>query len=116
MKLINWALFSFIALLIAPQEVWAAKAANGVTPSTPLTNAPQTIERGGTVTGINLQRGTITVNGAIYSFASTFTGVPPGLKKNTKIRFGTIKDSISGKERVVGISISSPPGVQAPIK
>lgn len=109
MKLINWTLFSLIALLAAPQAVWAITPANnGGSTSAPLTNTTGTIERGGTVTAVNLQRGTITVDGVTYPLATTLTtGVPPGLKKNMRIRFTTIKNSVTGKQTVSAIVIAN---------
>lgn len=99
MKLINRTLF--MALLIAPQMVWAVTPANnsGIG-SMPLTNTSGTIERGGTITAVDRQGRTITVDGVTYLLGS---GVAQGLKINMQIRFSTT--NASGQQKVTAIQI-----------
>ena len=92
MKLINYALLSMMAL--APQTVLAITSANDGNMPTPATSAPAAIERGGTITAMNRQAGTITVDGATYTLGS---GVGQGLKPNMQVVFRTVKGSYGGE-------------------
>jgi hypothetical protein len=120
MKPVNLILFSLAGILMVPPAAWAIKVKTidgaSVTQSAPPASVSKTIGRGGTVNSVNRQGRTITVDGITYPLASSFNEVPAILKKGTKIRFETIKDSLSRKEIIIGISIANPPGEHAPGK
>lgn len=103
MKLINYALISMMALM--PQAVWAIKPAN-VDMSSATTSVPETIERGGTITAVNPNARTITVDGATYTLGS---GVGQGLKPNMQVVFRTVKGSY-GVETITAIQQLIPRG------
>ncbi len=104
MKLINYALLSMMALM--PQAVWAIKLANDGNMPAPTTSVPETIERGGTITAVNRQARTITVDGATYTLGS---GVGQGLKPNMQVVFRTVKGSY-GVETITAIQQLTPRG------
>ena len=110
MKVIKWTLFSAAVLLSVLQPVWAVTpAANSGIRSMPLTdNTTGTIERGGTITAVDRQGKTITVDGVTYPFATTSTH--RNLQNNMQIRFSTIKDRISGQEKISEIWVTNSDG------
>lgn len=119
MKFNKWALFSVAVLLTLQQPVWAViPSANGSIRDTPLTNTSGTIERGGTITAMDLRSKTITVDGVTYTILATslkvysadplVAGTPLNLQKNMRIRFNTVKEIVGGYERVSEIWITNP--------
>jgi len=119
MKFIKWALFSAAMLLTLQQPVWAVTpSANGSIRGMPLTNTSGTIERGGTITAVDLRSKTITVDGVTYTLLATslkvysadplVAGTPLNLQKNMRIRFNTVKEIVGGHERVSEIWITNP--------
>lgn len=117
MKFISWTLFSAAALLAVPQPVWAVtQAINSGIRNMPLANTSGTIERGGTITAINPKKETIAVDGVIYPLATSVRIYAANdletsrhnLRKNTRIRFSTAKDTVSGQEKIIEIWIINP--------
>ena len=114
MKLMRWKLFSVVALLVVLQPVLAiTPTVNSVSTNAPLTNTSGTIERGGTITDVNADKKTITVDGISYPFAYSIAvtaadnlhSSQQSLRKGMRIRFVTTKDSAKGQERVTEILI-----------
>lgn len=118
MKFIKWAILSATALLTLQQPVWAVTpSVYGSIKDKHLTNTSGTIERGGSITAVDLQNKTITVDGVTYPLlAASLTvhsadpliaGNPLNLQKNMRIRFNTIIDT-RRNERVSEIWITNP--------
>lgn len=117
MKFISWTLFSAAALLAVPQPVWAVtQAVNSGIRNMPLTNTSGIIERGGTITAINPKKETIAVDGIIYPLATSIRIYAAddletsrhNLQKSVRIRFSTVKDMSSGREKIIEIWIINP--------
>lgn len=106
MKFIKWVLFSAAVFLTLQQPVWAVTpSANGSIRDMPLTNTSGTVERGGTITAVDLRSKTITVDGVTYPLLATslrvysadplVAGTTLNLQKNMRIRFNTVNEIVS---------------------
>lgn len=109
------------ALLFISQPGWAVTAA-GADKTAPaatksLNVTPETIARGGTITAVNQQNGTISVDGisyllpsgslAVYSDNLSVSGSIFKLEQGMKIRFNTVRD-MNGQNKVTEIWIADP--------
>ncbi len=116
MILVKWALFYCVAAMTMLQSAWAITPAvdSGGT-STPLTSTSATIERGGMITAISFDKGTVAIDGVTYPLAIYFkvhaaNGLETSrqnLREGVPIRFSTVKDTVGGKERIVEIWIAN---------
>jgi hypothetical protein len=119
MKYIKWTLFSAAAFLALSQPVWAVTPAGaGAATGSALANTYGTVERGGTITAVNQENRTISVDGVSYPLSfgpvtvhSYGPAVPNifKLKQGTKIRFNTVWDT-DGQDRVNEIWVKTPGG------
>lgn len=115
MKLVKRALFYYVATMTMLQPAWP------VTPTVdsggrgmPLTSTSATIERGGMITAVNFEKGTVAIDGATYPLALYFkvhavNGLETSrqnLREGVPIRFSTVKDTVGGKERIIEIWIA----------
>ena len=115
MKFMRWILFSTVTSILAvAQPVLASTpTVNSGISNVPLTNTSGTIERGGTITDVNDDKKTITVDGITYPFAYSIAVTAADnlfasqhtLRKGMRIRFGTVKDTASRQEKVTEILI-----------
>ncbi len=97
MKLINYAVVTMMAFM--PQAVWAIKPANvGDMPAT--SSTPVTVERSGTITAVNHQNRTATIDGVAYTYTG---GIEPGLQPKMQVIFSTVKSGYSGPDIITAI-------------
>lgn len=115
MKLIKWMLCSAAILLFVSQPSWAITATNSGIRNMPLTTTSGTIDRGGTITAVNPEKETITVDGVTYSLAASIkiyaaNGLATSrhnLRESVPIHFSTVKDTVSGREKIIEIWIAN---------
>ena len=116
MKIIRWQLrFGVTLMLVIAQPAWAITPAakSGFNQAPQTSNSSMNIERGGTITDVNADKKTITVDGITYPFAYSIAVTAADnlfasqhtLRKGMRIRFVTTKDSAKGQERVTEILI-----------
>ena len=124
MKFIKWMLIPAVAAMTVSLPVWAVIPATGSgSGSVPQTSTAENIERGGTITDMNPEKKTITVDGAAYPvaaatkvYAADVAASGHSLKKGMMIRFTTVKDRVSGQEKITGIWITKTPAPRYPQK
>jgi len=110
------ALLSLVAAMFW-QPVLSLTVKGGPPPS-PAIATPSSIERGGTVEAINLDKKTLTVDGQSYKLSPTLTTMHgltdkgdeklQTLKPGTKVRFSSKKNAYSGQEQVVEVWVNAP--------
>lgn len=124
MKFIKWMLIPAVAAMTVSLPVWAViPVTNSGSGSVPQTSTAENIERGGTITDMNSEKKTITVDGVTYPvaaatkvYAADVVASGHSLKKNMMIRFTTVKDRVSGQEKIIGIRITKTPAPRYPQK
>lgn len=123
MKFIKWMLIPAVAAMTVSLPVWAVIPATGTgtgsgsgsgSGSVPQTSSAENIERGGTITDMNPEKKTITVDGAAYPvaaatkvYAADVAASGHSLTKGMMIRFTTVKDRVSGQEKIIGIWVTN---------
>lgn len=114
MKPIKWMLISAAAVMAVSLPVWAViPATSGGGGSAPPSSTSDNIERGGTITDMDPEKSTIAVDGVVYPvaastkvYAADAAASGHNLKKGMLIQFTTVKDKISGHEKIIGIWVT----------
>jgi len=117
MKFIKWMLIPAVAAMTVSLPVWAVIPATGTgsgSGTVPQTSTAENIERGGTITDMNPEKKTITVDGAVYPvaaatkvYAADVAVSGHSLTKGMMIRFTTVKDRVSGQEKIIRIWVTN---------
>ncbi len=116
MKQIKRALFFCVASLAMLQSVSAVTiTADSGIGNVPQTDTTGTIERGGTITAINLDKAKIAVDGVTYPLTQSLrvyaaNGMEASrhkLRVGVPVRFNTVKYIVDNRERVVAIWIAT---------
>lgn len=104
-------------LLAIAQPSLAVMVSGQIRPSPASASTTSIVERGGTVNAIDLKKKTIVVDGVSYAFVATTVKIhsPSGktqekavaLKAGMQIRFSSSKDSMSGRDQVREIWVTS---------
>ena len=91
-------LFFVMALLSMSQTAIAIKPAN--LGDMPAYSAPTTVERSGTITAVNHQNRTVTIDGVAYTYTG---GMERGLQPKMQVIFSAVKSGYSGPDIITAI-------------
>ncbi|MDD5395529.1 MAG: hypothetical protein PHE17_21100 [Thiothrix sp.] len=110
MKAIKLITYFAVLLLALPQSAWSVRVKENGTVARQAADTPSTIERGGTITAVDLANQTLAVDGVTYLlFAASvkvnsedpsIMGNPLMLRKGMRIRFNTNKAQRSSREKI----------------
>lgn len=119
MKWSKYMLMSALILPVLPLPALAVtKAGNSSVWAAPVSNTSGTVERGGTITAVDVRGKTIAVDDVsyplsasslnVYSDDPAVAGSLLNLKKNMRVRFSTVKESYGGHGVVNEVWIMDP--------